>query len=229
MMNSTTNEWTDKNADWKEAAAASAEAQKEADVREKFFVEKLPVKLSPMGRLAASDRARDATRKLKAYDNETKTIMTDRKAERARLEAVELELGEVADIGRIERDVRCVERISFALNRKWRVRLDTNETYEEDALSNAERQAELPIADDKQLSLGGVGDDDSDGDSEESDVAEDDDDLIPTFDDSTNIGEHGPDASSSDVTDPDGVLSGEAGGPPQVSTPPSKPSRKRKK
>lgn len=228
-MNSTTNEWTDKNADWKEAAAASAEAQKDAGVREKFFVEKLPVKLSDKEIRAAGRRLADSGPTLERYDEETKTLIADRKAARAQIEARAAVDGDMVRTERTEREVRCVERISFALNRKWRVRLDTNETYEEDALSNAERQAELPIADDKQLSLGGVGDDDSDGDSEESDVAEDDDDLIPTFDDSTNIGEHGPDASSSDVTDPDGVLSGEAGGPPQVSTPPSKPSRKRKK
>ena len=209
-MSETTTESTNNGAsDWAAAAAASAAANAEPEVSEKHFTEILPVKLSDREHKAAYERARDATKKLKAFDAETKALTSERKAKRAELEAAESAAGDVADTGRIEREVPCVERVSWKQNRKWRVRLDTNETFDEQALSDDERQAELPLPA-SAVSVNGADDEDSDGDVESDDPGSADDSDDPSFDDSTNVGARGPDASSVDVTQPQVLLDGAA-------------------
>ncbi len=179
---------------WDAAAAASAEAQKPADPKVRHLVEKLPVLLTDPERIAVCIRYADAVKRIKEFDEKTKEIAAGRKADKAKLVAVAAELEDATRTGRVQRDVRVAEYTSFEQNRKWKVRLDTQEQIEEQPLSSNERQAELD--------LGG------DDEEEEDDDAFDDLPEAMTAGDSTTNLSGDPDDPESAITDPAAVLKG---------------------
>lgn len=164
---------------WQNAAAASAAAQAPGDPPPKRFTERLPCVLTNEERIKVAIRMADARQRFDAWNAETKQIMTDRKSRSKKLEAIAKEYEDATRTGRVQRDVMCEERVSFQQNRKWRVRLDTNELVDEQALSVEERQASLPLGerDDDE------GDDDDDVDAQGSLDLEKRDDLGPVIDD----------------------------------------------
>lgn len=140
---------------WQEAATASAIAQQPGDPPPKHFVERLPCVLSDRETVAVARRFADAIARVTSFNEETKQIASERKAKRTKLEAVAKEYEDATRTGRVQREVECIEYVSFQQNRKWRVRTDTNETTEEQPLTASERQT--------QLNIGGDGKKDADG------------------------------------------------------------------
>lgn len=136
---------------WGDAAAEAAQI----DPPPKRFRQRLTVKLSDREVAEHAQRYADADAELEEFDAETKRLAGERKSARAEIEGRKKKHRQACSTRREDRDVECVENISIRQGRKWRVRLDTNETYEEEPLSESERQASLPLAksDDGQLSI----------------------------------------------------------------------------
>lgn len=130
---------------WAEAAAASAAAQEPGDPPPKRFRARLTTKLTDREFREHGQKLADITAELDEFESETKQIMADRKATKAEIDGRRRRELQILSTGREDRDVDCVEHISIRQGRKWRVRLDTKETYDEEPLNEGERQASLPM------------------------------------------------------------------------------------
>lgn len=147
MEQTTTETEKPKDMSWQEAAI---EANEPAP---RHFTDKLPCKLSDGEMLEIARRQSVQKKKREAYEEETKRIVSERKNGLAVLVAEEKTLENIFDTGREDRDIAQVEYVSFRVGKKWKIRLDTDERFDERALTAQERQSLLPNVNGAQLSL----------------------------------------------------------------------------
>jgi hypothetical protein len=210
----------EKTTGWAEAAAASAAAQEPGDPPPKKFRARLTTKLTDREFREHGQKLADITAELDEFESETKQIMADRKATKAEIDGRRRRELQILSTGREDRDVECVEHVSLRQGRKWRVRLDTNETYEEQPLSDGERQASLP------MELVNP-DDPEDGQLRPIDTASvEEREPVSEVEEEAELAEESP----IDVTDPDALLAAAEAAPEDASAEAeaSRPTRSRK-
>jgi len=243
----------DQAAGWQQAAAASAEAQRPEDPKPRYFTERLPVMLTERERVQVAIKYADARNRIDDFDAETKAIASERKAAKAKLQATAKEYEDATRTGRVMREVRCAEFTSFAQNRKYKVRLDTNEEIAEVPLSNAERQRSLPLdetkadAEDETPATDAGSDDPDEQEDEEEEVVEEldeDDELVTSVSEADvndeldnnppSLIEDNPTSSvaepddTTNITDPEALVgAGDNPASPTPAVPPSRPVNRR--
>lgn len=145
MTTAETTTTTDKKQEWVDAANEATAHQESIDPPPKRFRARLTVLLSDRELVEVGRKYSDAEAELEAFDDETKELAAERKASRAEIDGRRKKYRQIFSVGREDRDVECVEHISIRQGRKWRVRLDTKETYQEEPLGESDRQTVLPI------------------------------------------------------------------------------------
>lgn len=88
----TTNTEADPRAAWNEAAAESEAAQRPADPKPKYGIERLPCLLSDKEIVDVARRFADARNRIDEFDAETKALSSERRAKKAKLQAQAKEL-----------------------------------------------------------------------------------------------------------------------------------------
>lgn len=164
MSNSTEN--NGQKQDWSSVIAASQDAQ---DPPPRRFREKLTCRLSTEEQMKIGLQYADTVERKTDFENESKRLAAERKSALAKIIEDEKRLRDAFRTGRIDRDVEVVEQTSIRLGKKWKMRLDTGENYDEKPLSAEERQThlpttQLPLVDQRQASAGN-----DDGEEEEDD------------------------------------------------------------
>ncbi len=184
---------------WQEVAAASAEAQKPKDPTERHFTEILPVPLSAEERLSIQDKRNAEEVALERLEADWKTKKELHKAAVAEKKNAISGYAQQLRDKVVTKPVKCVEYTSFATNARWRVRTDTGVEIGREAIPAEERQ-QLLYPDDPEdgqiVEQGGDGDEDGgDPGGEDPGGAADE-------------GDDGPTDSTTNITDPDTILSG---------------------
>lgn len=126
--------------------SAAVKAAASIDPPPKKFVARLTCTLTDRELAEHGRKCADADAELENFDADTKQIVATRKGDRAVIDARKKRHRQILATGREDRDIECMEHVSIRQGRRWRIRLDTGETYEEAPLTESERQPGLPFA-----------------------------------------------------------------------------------